>query len=109
MADFLQVFSTVDSEEAAERLAARLVDRRLAACVQIVPGLTSVYRWQGKTERSREWLLLIKTSAALYADLEAVLLELHPYECPEIVAVGIDRGAAGYLDWLEASLAGVGK
>jgi len=109
MADFLQVFSTVDSEEAAERLAASLVERRLAACVQIVPGLTSVYRWQGKTERAREWLLLIKTSAAHYAELEAAIIELHPYECPEIVAVGIENGLAGYLDWLEASLAGGAK
>jgi len=106
MTDFLQVFSTVDSEEAAELLAAHLVDRHLAACVQIVPGLTSVYRWQGKTERAREWLLLIKTSAAHYAELEAAIIELHPYECPEIVAVGIENGLAEYLGWMASELAG---
>ena len=106
MADFLQVFSTIDSKDAAEEMAAMLVQKRLAACVQIVPGLTSVYWWQGKIDRSAEWLLIIKTTAERFAALEAALIDRHPYECPEVIAVTIDRGAAKYLQWLEAQLDG---
>lgn len=100
MAEYLQVLSTVGSEEEAERIAAALVERRLAACVQIVGPISSHYRWQGKVEHAQEWLCLAKAEAARYGDLEAAIAELHPYDEPEIVATPIVAGSAGYLAWL---------
>lgn len=89
--------------ETADALAKTLVDRRLAACVNIVPELTSVYRWQGQCETTRESLLLIKTHARVYPRLEQALRELHPYELPEIIAVSLARGLAAYLDWIDSN------
>jgi periplasmic divalent cation tolerance protein len=100
VADYLQVQTTVDSEAAAERLAAALVERRLAACVQVVGPVSSRYRWQGEVERSTEWICVAKTEASRYAELEAAIRELHSYEEPEIVATPIVAGSAGYLDWI---------
>ena len=104
--EYLQVFSTVDSEEAASRIATQLVERRLAACVQIVPKLQSVYWWQGKVETAGEYLLLMKSTRKLYPALEAAMLELHPYECPELIAVSIAAGLPAYLDWLVREVKG---
>jgi periplasmic divalent cation tolerance protein len=87
-----------------ERIAEALLGEGLAACVNIVPGLTSIYRWQGEVQRDAEVLLLIKTTAAAYPQLETRLLALHPYELPEILAVPIDNGLNGYLDWIEKSV-----
>ena len=100
MAEYLQVATTIDSEEAAERISATLVERRLAACVQVVGPIASRYRWQGEVETAREWLCLAKTEASRYDDLEAEIRELHPYDEPEIVATPIVAGSAGYLKWL---------
>ncbi len=100
MSDALQVHTTVDDRELAEHIAGELVSRQLAACVQIVGPITSVYRWHGKVETSTEWLCLIKTTRARYAALEAAISRLHRYEVPEIVAVAIEDGSASYLDWL---------
>jgi len=100
MAECLQVTTTTGSEEEAERIGAALVERRLAACVQIVGPISSRYRWQGKIERSTEWMCVAKTSAARYAALEAAIRELHSYEEPEIVATPIVAGSKGYLDWI---------
>jgi periplasmic divalent cation tolerance protein len=88
------------SEEEAERIAAALVERRLAACVQVLGPIASTYRWRGEVERAREWLCLAKTAASRYPELEAAVRELHSYEEPEIVAVPIVAGAAPYLNWL---------
>jgi periplasmic divalent cation tolerance protein len=104
MAEYLQVTTTAGSEEEAERLSAALVERRLAACVQVVGPIASRYRWQGATEHSTEWLCLAKTSAARYAELEAAIRELHSYEEPEIVATPIVAGSPGYLEWLGGSV-----
>jgi periplasmic divalent cation tolerance protein len=87
----------------AEALAAALVESRVAACVNIVPGLRSVYRWQGEVCRDDEALLLIKHPAAAFEALRAAVLAHHPYELPEIVAVDLDRGHPPYLDWVLAS------
>ena len=104
MADYLQVTTTAGSEEEAEQLGAALVERRLAACVQVIGPISSHYRWQGKIETAREWMCVAKTSAARYAELETAIRDLHSYEEPEIVAAPIVAGSAGYLDWLSHSV-----
>ena len=95
------VFTTCPDSGTAQRIAEALVDRDLAACVNNVPGLRSVYRWKGKRESADELLLIIKARAADYAKLEALVRELHPYELPEIVAVSIETGLPAYLKWIE--------
>lgn len=105
MTSAIVVLTTTASRNEAGKLAAALVERQLAACVQIVGPISSVYRWQGKVEQSEEWLCLIKTQEACYAPLETAIRELHSYDVPEIVALPITQGSTGYLDWLMASLA----
>lgn len=95
------VFNTCPDADNAQRIAEALVERNLAACVNIVPGLRSVYRWKGKRESAEELLLIIKARAADYAKLETAIRELHPYELPEIVAVSIETGLPAYLQWIE--------
>ena len=104
MADHVQVLTAAGSEEEGERIAAALVERRLAACVQVVGPISSHYRWQGKVERSREWLCLVKTEASRYPEVEAAIAELHSYDEPEIIATPIVAGSAGYLAWISESL-----
>lgn len=98
------VFSTVPSLNKAREIAGLLVFRKLAACVSILPGLESHYRWQGKQETSKEFLLLIKTKAALYKKLEKVLLQHHPYEVPEIICLPVTLGSKAYLDWISGEV-----
>lgn len=104
MSEYISVTTTVDSPEAAERIAKLLLERRLAACVQIDGPCESIYRWNGALERSREWRCTIKTRAELYPDLERRLRAAHPYETPEILAHTIERGNADYLDWIDDSV-----
>jgi len=104
MPDFLQINTAAPTREEAERIAAVLVERRLAACVQIVGPAQSIYRWQGVVERAAEWLCLIKTTSDQFAAVERAIRELHSYECPEIVATPIFAGGAGYLKWLEEQI-----
>lgn len=84
----------------ANRLAEQLIEERLAACVNILPACRSVYRWQGAIESAEEIPLLIKTTGDVYPILQARLVELHPYEVPEIIALSVDQGLPAYLDWL---------
>ena len=93
--------STVGSAEEADRLARALVERRLAACVNVVPGVVSHYRWQGELQRDEERLLVIKTRAERIEALRDALRELHPYELPELVAFEITAGSEPYLKWLD--------
>ena len=102
----LMVYCTCPDQATAERLAETLVGERLAACVSLVPGLSSIYRWQGRIQRDAELLLLIKTRGAVYPLLEARIRQLHPYQVPEIIALPIQAGAAAYLDWLAANTGG---
>jgi periplasmic divalent cation tolerance protein len=102
-AERLLAFSTVGKAEDAERIARALVERGLAACVNVVPGVVSVYAWKGAVERDEELLLVIKTRAESFSALRDALVELHPYELPELIAVPIAAGYAPYLDWLDAS------
>ena len=102
--DPIIVFMTAANGEEATRLADMLIGAHLAACVQILPEMESVYRWEGKIERQSEILLLAKTSAGKFADLEREVRALHSYETPEIVAVPILAGSTPYLTWLTQSL-----
>ena len=100
------VLCTCPDRETARRLASDLVDRRLAACVNLVPGLESIYRWEGRTETSEECLMIAKTSNAGFERLRDRVVELHPYELPEIVAVPVIDGLPEYLEWVTGSIAG---
>ncbi|HWB95091.1 MAG TPA: divalent-cation tolerance protein CutA [Bryobacteraceae bacterium] len=104
MTDKIVVFSSCGSAEEAGRIARRLVEAKLAACVSIVPGAVSVYRWQGRLEEAREVILMIKSSQELLGRLEAELKTAHSYEVPEILALPVLEGSRSYLDWMEASL-----
>jgi periplasmic divalent cation tolerance protein len=104
MTDVVLVLSTVGAEDA-ERIGTALVERRLAACVNVVPGLTSIYRWKGNVERDEERLLVIKTTAGAAVALREALVELHPYELPEVVVVPVAEGHEPYLQWVRDSVA----
>lgn len=100
----IAVFMTAATAEEANRIAEMIVGSRLAACVQILPKMESVYRWQGKVERQPEILLIAKTTAAKFEDLEREVRAIHSYETPEIVAVALTAGSNRYLDWLRDSV-----
>jgi periplasmic divalent cation tolerance protein len=102
MSQALVCYSTCPDPETACQLAERLVEESLAACVNCLPGVTSVYRWQGKVTTDSETLLMIKTTADRFEALRARLVELHPYELPELIAVPIEHGHAPYLAWVAA-------
>ncbi|HSA34417.1 MAG TPA: divalent-cation tolerance protein CutA [bacterium] len=97
--------TTFDKREDAERVARILVERRLAACVQMVAPMTSVYRWKGTVETATETLCLIKTRRDLFPQIERAMAELHPYEVPELVALPVEMGGAPYLKWIDAETA----
>jgi periplasmic divalent cation tolerance protein len=101
----LVVLCTLGASDDAEHFARALVERRVAACVNVVPGVTSVYRWQGRVERDEERLLVIKTRAERFEELKAAILDLHPYDVPEIIALDVTAGSEPYLAWLAASVA----
>jgi periplasmic divalent cation tolerance protein len=105
MADARIVLTTVGLVEKAEQLANTLVERRVAACVNIVGPIRSVYRWKGSIEREQEYLLLIKTTADRAPELEAAFAELHPYELPERLELAIEGGSLDYLEWLSTQVA----
>lgn len=98
------VLTTVVSPEEATRMGRALVEEHLAACATLVPGAQSIYRWKDAIESSVETLLLLKTSADRLAALETRLHELHSYQTPEFLVLGVDAGSQRYLDWLQASL-----
>jgi periplasmic divalent cation tolerance protein len=104
MTDKRIVLSTAGSEDEARKIAQHLVEHHLAACVNIVPRVESVYRWQGKVESSQEWLLLIKTSTEKFPEVRDAIRELHSYDLPECIAAIIEDGSAEYLEWLADSL-----
>lgn len=100
MTDKRLVLSTAGSEEEARKIANALVERQLAACVNIVPQIESVYRWQGKMESAREWLLLIKTTAEKFPAVRDAIRELHSYDLPECISIHVEDGSAAYLEWI---------
>ncbi len=102
--EHLLVLCTCPEASTAERIARVLIESRSAACVNILPGLRSIYEWRGAVESSAETLLLIKAKTATYPAVEALVRQHHPYELPEVIAVPIVRGLAAYLDWIDERL-----
>ena len=94
------VLNTCPDQETAQDIASQLVELQLAACINIIPGIESIYRWQDQVESATECLLIIKTQSDCYTELEATIKSLHPYELPEVVAVSIEAGLPAYLDWI---------
>lgn len=95
------VFCACPSPDVAEKIASMLVAKGLAACVNIIPGVRSIYKWEGKIEDESELLMIIKTHQERLPDLRQAILEQHPYEVPEIIDIKIDGGSVGYLSWLD--------
>lgn len=106
MTDKILVSATCASAEEAQKLARMLVEERLAACVQIVPQIRSVYRWRGAVEESEEWLMLVKSRRDLFEDLRRRLRAAHSYELPEIIALAVVDGEPDYLAWVDSGLRG---
>ncbi|MCH8493733.1 MAG: divalent-cation tolerance protein CutA [Idiomarina sp.] len=98
------VLCTAPDNATAQQLAEYVVNKQLAACVNILPQVQSVYRWQGEVQSDTEWLLVIKTSAAGYSKLEQAIAAQHPYDVPEIIALPISNGLPAYLSWLQTSI-----
>lgn len=100
MTDAIIVLTTVERSEDGERIAKLLVEREIAACVQILPQMNSIYRWQGKVEKASEHILIVKTRRELYSAVESEIRANHPYQLPEIIALAIENGSKEYLSWL---------
>jgi len=107
MTDKRVVLTTCASQEEGRRIATALVERRLAACINLVPNIESVYQWKGKVETTSEWLLLIKTTAGAIGTLQDAVRELHSYDVPEFVVLTIEDGSEAYLDWIGDSVGAV--
>lgn len=105
----LVVFSTAPDEDVASNIAAELVERKLAACVNILGSIHSVYWWEGQVQNDPEVLMIVKTDADHLEELTGAILELHPYDTPEVVALPIVGGAPAYLAWIKDSLGGAGE
>ena len=98
--NFVQILTTTAKKGDAEKIANVLLDKKLSACTQIVGPITSIYRWQGKKEKSKEWLCVIKTERNHYKKIERLLQKIHPYKLPEIIATPIINGSLEYLAWM---------
>ena|SRR5579863_9006026 len=106
MTDKIVVLTACDSEEQAERIARHLIDKHLAACVNILPRARSIYRWKGEIEEAPEFILLIKSRRDLFAALKTELAAIHSYEVPEAIAIPVVDGSEEYLSWLDRELSG---
>jgi periplasmic divalent cation tolerance protein len=104
MTDKRLVLTSAESQNQARRIADALIERKLAACVNIVSGVQSIYRWKGKAEEADEWLLWIKTTAAAFERVLDTIRELHTYELPECMCLAIEDGSPEYLKWIEESV-----
>jgi periplasmic divalent cation tolerance protein len=104
MTPYIQVVTTTESKEDAEKIARALVEERLAACVQLVGPIESTYWWKGSIETAQEWVCHIKTHESLYDELERAILAIHAYETPEIIAMSIVAGSNDYLEWLASEV-----
>jgi periplasmic divalent cation tolerance protein len=104
MEDYLLVVTAIEKRTGAEKIATVLVEKRLAACVQIVGPIVSTYWWKGTIETAEEWLCIIKSTKALYEELEKAIEEMHPYEIPELFALPVVAGSNDYLKWLSSEV-----
>ncbi|MCX5849684.1 MAG: divalent-cation tolerance protein CutA [Deltaproteobacteria bacterium] len=104
MKSYIQISTTTETKQQAQKIAQYLVETKLAACVQITGPIESIYRWKGKVETANEWLCLIKTREDLFDKVEAAIKKLHSYETPEIITVPIVKGSKEYLNWLDSEL-----
>lgn len=104
MTDFIQVLTTLEKKDDAEKIARALVEKRIAACVQIIGPLTSFFQWQGKLDSAQEYLCVIKSRNDLFQEMETIIKSMHPYEVPEILATPITKGNKDYLSWLAETL-----
>ena len=104
MTDKLLILTTTGSNSEAKKIAEMLIERRLAACVNVIPRMHSVYRWKDKVESAEEFLLLIKTRKENESAVQAAIRELHSYDLPECISIPIDGGSAEYLNWMTESL-----
>jgi periplasmic divalent cation tolerance protein len=104
MTDKALVLTTAGNEAEARKIANHMVEGRLAACVNIVPRIQSVYRWEGKVESAEEFLLIIKTTRTRSTDVKAAIRELHSYDLPECIVISMEDGSADYLKWIEESV-----
>jgi len=102
--EFIQVFTTTENEQDAQKIARALVEERLAGCVQIIGPIKSIYWWKENIETAEEWLCIIKTKKRLFEKLEKSIREIHPYETPEILAIPITQASEDYLNWLDREL-----
>lgn len=98
------VMCTCPDQDSARAIAENLINQKLAACVNILPGVESVYTWQGKRESAQEHLLFIKTAEHIYDEVEMTINELHPYDTPEVIAINIENGSIGYLKWISENI-----
>jgi periplasmic divalent cation tolerance protein len=105
MTDYIQVFTTAPTKQAADSIAETLLREKLAACVQISGPIESGYWWQGKLETAAEWQCVVKSRLGLYTQLEEAIRRVHPYEVPEILVTRVETGSPAYLDWLQNELA----
>jgi periplasmic divalent cation tolerance protein len=104
MTDKILVLTTAGSKDEARKIGRALVERLLAACVNIVPHVGSIYRWEGEVEEAEEWLLIVKTTQTAFERVRDAIQELHSYDVPECVGVSIDEGSVGYLSWIGQSV-----
>ena len=104
MADYIQVFTTTNKKEDAEKITGEVVEKRLAACAQVMGPITSTYWWGGKIEKEEEWLCIMKSRNDLYDPLERAIKGIHPYDVPEILAVPVVAGNRDYLEWLDREI-----
>ncbi len=102
--NFLIIYCTCPNKDVAEKIATIVIEKELAACANIVPNITSIYRWQGKVITDQEHLLLIKTDQTHYPDIEDIILTNHPYDVPEIIASSVQQGHTDYLNWIHSCL-----
>ena len=103
---YIQVVTSIDSKEGADAIAQATVEERLASCAQIIGPIDSIYWWQGKMERAKEWLCVIKSEQRMFSELNSLIERLHPYEVPEVLAVPVIKGNRHYLEWLSSELKG---
>ena len=109
MTDKIVILSTCPTKEEADRIASMLIDKRLAACVQVVSGIESTYRWKGAVERSTEYLLIVKSTRPLFEKIESELVRAHSYDLPELLALPVVEGLSDYLRWIDQQVDSAGE